>query len=73
MLILTIVNNNYVTEVWYPELNKNLKVHGTPWKFSKTPAKIKTAPKLGEHNKKILQELGYSDKDIKRLKDNQII
>ena len=45
-----IVNNNYVTEVWYPELNKNLKVHGTPWKFSKTPANIKRAPKLGEHN-----------------------
>ena len=31
-----IKENNYVTEVWYPELNKNMKVHGTPWKFSKT-------------------------------------
>ena len=70
---LNIVKNNYVSEVYYPEIKKKLKVHGTPWKFSKTPAKIKTAPKLGEHNKKILQELGYSDKDIKRLKDNQII
>ena len=46
--------NNYVTEVWYPELNKNMKVHGTPWKFSKTPANIKRAPKLGEHNSCLL-------------------
>ena len=45
-----IKENNYITEVWYPELNKNMKVHGTPWKFSKTPANIKRAPKLGEHN-----------------------
>ena len=49
-----IKENNYVTEVWYPELNKNMKVHGTPWKFSKTPANIKRAPKLGEHNTEIL-------------------
>ena len=56
--------NNYVTEVWYPELNKNMKVHGTPWKFSKTPANIKRAPKLGEHNSELLNKLGYSEKDL---------
>ena len=55
-----IKENNYVTEVWYPELNKNMKVHGTPWKFSKTPANIKRAPKLGEHNTEILSGLGYT-------------
>ena len=49
--------NNYVTEVWYPELNKNMKVHGTPWKFSKTPANIKRAPKLGEHNSELLNKI----------------
>ena len=65
--------NNYVTEVWYPELNKTMKVHGTPWKFSKTPANIKRAPKLGEHNSELLNKLGYSEKDIQNLIEDKII
>ncbi len=65
--------NNYVTEVWYPELNKNMKVHGTPWKFSKTPANIKRAPKLGEHNSELLNKLGYSEKDIQNLIEDKVI
>ena len=65
--------NNYVTDVWYPELNKNMKVHGTPWKFSKTPANIKRAPKLGEHNSELLNKLGYSEKDIQNLIEDKII
>ena len=65
--------NNYVTEVWYPELNKNMKVHGTPWKFSKTPANIKRAPKLGEHNSELLNKLGYSEKDVQNLIEDKII
>ena len=62
-----LTENNYVTEVWYPELNKNMKVHGTPWKFTKTPANIKIAPKLGEHNSEILVKLGYSKEEIRNL------
>ena len=68
-----LTENNYVTEVWYPELNKNMKVHGTPWKFSKTPANIKIAPKLGEHNSEILVKLGYSKEEIKNLIEENII
>ena len=68
-----IKENNYVTEVWYPELNKNMKVHGTPWKFSKTPANIKRAPKLGEHNTEILSSLGYTKDEIEGFKDDNII
>ena len=68
-----IKENNYVTEVWYPELNKNMKVHGTPWKFSKTPANIKRAPKLGEHNSELLSSLGYSDEEIQDLIEDKII
>ena len=68
-----IKENNYVTEVWYPELNKNMKVHGTPWKFSKTPANIKRAPKLGEHNTEILSGLGYTKEEIESFKDEKVI
>ena len=68
-----IKENNYVTEVWYPELNKNMKVHGTPWKFSKTPANIKKAPKLGEHNTEILSGLGYTKEEIENFKDDKVI
>ena len=68
-----IKENNYVTEIWYPELNKNMKVHGTPWKFSKTPANIKRAPKLGEHNTEILSGLGYTKDEIEGFKDDKII
>ena len=68
-----IKENNYITEVWYPELNKNMKVHGTPWKFSKTPANIKRAPKLGEHNIEILSGLGYTEDEIESFKDDKII
>ena len=68
-----IKENNYVTEVWYPELNKNMKVHGTPWKFSKTPVNIKRAPKLGEHNTEILSGLGYTRDEIEGFKDDKII
>ena len=68
-----IKENNYVTEVWYPELNKNMKVHGTPWKFSKTPANIKRAPKLGEHNTEILSGLGYTEDEIESFKKDKII
>ena len=68
-----LTENNDVSEVWYPELNKNMKVNGTPWKFSKTPANIKRAPKLGEHNSELLNKLGYSDNEIQNLIKDKII
>ena len=42
-----VVANGYVTEVEYPKYGKTLKVHGTPWQFSETPARIGVAPELG--------------------------
>ena len=50
-----------------------MKVHGTPWKFSKTPANIKRAPKLGEHNNEILSNLDYTKDEIENLKDDKVI
>ncbi|WP_158923759.1 CaiB/BaiF CoA-transferase family protein [Acidisphaera sp. S103] len=68
-----VLANGYVTEVEYPTHGKTLKVHGSPWHFSETPAKIGHAPALGEHNESVLSDLGYSSAQIKDFKDRKII
>jgi crotonobetainyl-CoA:carnitine CoA-transferase CaiB-like acyl-CoA transferase len=68
-----VLANGYVTEVAYPTHGKTLKVHGSPWHFSETPAKVGRAPALGEHNEPVLSDLGYSAVQIKDFKDRKII
>ena len=55
-----VVANGYVAEIDYPKHGKRLKVHGTPWQFSETPAKIGIAPELGADNDAVLARLGYT-------------
>ncbi len=53
---------------------KDFPLIGIPIKLSNGPEEINTKfPKLGEHNNKILSELGYSDKEITIYKDSGII
>ena len=68
-----VVANGYVTEVDYPEHGKRLKVHGTPWQFSETPAKIGVAPSLGAHNEEVMARLGYSTAEIAGLREKKVI
>ena len=68
-----VLANGYVTEVDYPKYGKRLKVHGSPWHFSETPARIGVAPQLGEHNVPVLTELGYSEADIEGLRQRGVI
>ena len=68
-----VVQNGYVAEIDYPEYGKRLKVHGSPWHFSKTPARIGRAPKLGAHNDAILAELGYTPAEIDGFRERKII
>ncbi len=68
-----VVANGYVAEVEYPKYGKMLKVHGTPWQFSETPAKIGIAPELGANNDEVLGELGYSAEQISDLRERKII
>ncbi len=68
-----VIANGYVTHVDYPKLGKKLKVHGTPWQFSETPAKPGIAPELGEHNDAILSELGYTSAEVADLRVRKII
>jgi crotonobetainyl-CoA:carnitine CoA-transferase CaiB-like acyl-CoA transferase len=68
-----VVANGYVTEVEYPKHGKKLKVHGSPWNFSETPARIGIAPELGEHNDAVLKEIGYSAAEIQGFRDRKVI
>jgi crotonobetainyl-CoA:carnitine CoA-transferase CaiB-like acyl-CoA transferase len=68
-----VLANGYVTEVDYPKHGKRLRVHGTPWQFSETPANIGVAPGLGEHNEEVLGSLGYTAADIRALRERKII
>ena len=67
-----VLANGYVTHVEHPKHGK-LKVHGTPWQFSETPAKPGIAPELGQHNESILCELGYGADAIADLKKRGVI
>jgi crotonobetainyl-CoA:carnitine CoA-transferase CaiB-like acyl-CoA transferase len=68
-----VLANGYVTEIAYPEHGKTLKVHGSPWHFSETPARIGVAPELGSHNDTALAELGYTPAQIEDFREGKII
>ncbi len=68
-----VVANGYVAEVEYPKHGKTLKVHGTPWRFSETPAKIGVAPELGADNDAVLTDLDYTPAQIEDLRARKII
>ncbi len=68
-----VVANGYVTEMEYPKHGKTLKVHGTPWQFSETPAQIGVAPELSAHTVEVLGEIGYSAEQIADLRERKIV
>src|SRR5438067_9073640 len=68
-----VVANGYIAEIDYPKYGKRLKVHGSPWQFSETPARIGTAPELGADNDVVLAELGYTPAQIRNLRERKII
>jgi crotonobetainyl-CoA:carnitine CoA-transferase CaiB-like acyl-CoA transferase len=68
-----VLANGYVTEIDYPKYGKTLKVHGSPWHFSETPAHVGIAPELGGHNEDALADLGYSPAQIQDLRERKII
>jgi crotonobetainyl-CoA:carnitine CoA-transferase CaiB-like acyl-CoA transferase len=63
-----VLHRQMVEEVNHPRLGK-VKQVGIPTKFSLTPGKIKTtSPLPGQHTEEVLNNLGYSQNKIKRLK-----
>ncbi|HYH40673.1 MAG TPA: CaiB/BaiF CoA-transferase family protein [Burkholderiales bacterium] len=68
-----VLANGYITEVEYPKHGKKLKVHGSPWQFSETPARVGTAPDLGQHNDAVLADVGYSAEEIAGFRERKVI
>lgn len=56
----------------YPGVG-TIKLNNSPIKLSESKAKIRgLSPRLGEHNKEILMNLGYSDQQIEEMKENGV-
>jgi len=68
-----VIANGYVAEMEYKDYGKTLKVHGTPWQFSETPAKIGVAPGLGAHTDEVLAGLGYSPAQVADLRARSVV
>lgn len=62
-----------IADIDQPGIGK-IRILNMTAKFSKTPAKIESAPpRLSENSDEILKELGYSAVEIKELKDKSVV
>jgi len=68
-----VLHREMVKELDHPKAGK-VKVTGIPIKLSDTPGEVEAAPPvLGQHTQEVLTELGYSDKDLEKLKQEKVI
>lgn len=64
----------YYVDVDHPELGRTITYPGPPYRLQKTPARIRRAPLLGEHNWQIYrEELGLSLQEIATLSGAGVI
>ncbi|RZJ23832.1 MAG: CoA transferase [Acinetobacter sp.] len=65
---------NMLPQVEHPGTATPTAVPGIPVKMSLTPGEVRTrAPKLGEHTREILNELGWDNQRISQLLENGIL
>ena len=69
-----VLANKYIVEYNHATLGP-IKVLGSPFQFSKTPAEIRAeAPQFGQHTEEILMEVGgYTWEEIAQLKEEEVI
>ena len=68
-----VLSRDMLQEIPHPSLG-SIKQAGIPIKFSGTPGSIQRHPPLlGEHTGEILGEMGYSEEDVRRLRDEEAI
>ncbi len=69
-----VLHRQMVVEVEHPTAG-TLKLLGVPYKFSETPAAVKSAPPLlGQHTEDVLRKwLGYSDEEIAALRAANVV
>ena len=69
-----VLANKYIIEYNHATFGP-IKVLGSPFQFSKTPAKIRAeAPQFGQHTEEILLEIGgYTWEEITQLKEEEVI
>jgi crotonobetainyl-CoA:carnitine CoA-transferase CaiB-like acyl-CoA transferase len=68
-----VITRGMILDSHYPELGK-IKIGRTPLTFSETMPQVRRRPPLlGEHTIEILKELGYSDTEISKLAEKEII
>jgi crotonobetainyl-CoA:carnitine CoA-transferase CaiB-like acyl-CoA transferase len=53
---------------------ETVKMIGLPIELSETPGCIvRSPPLLGEHTEEVLREVGYTDDEIEKLRNNRVI
>ncbi|MFQ6081374.1 MAG: CaiB/BaiF CoA transferase family protein [Candidatus Bathyarchaeia archaeon] len=68
-----VLHREMLVEVDHPTAGR-IMLTGIPVKLSETPGKIISPPPLlGQHTEEILRELGYSDEDIRKLREEGAI
>ncbi len=68
-----VLHREMLLEIPHPTLGP-IKQTGLPVKFSETPGGLdKPPPLLGEHNRQILTELGYTDADVTQMASAGVI
>ena len=68
-----VLHREMLLEIPHPTL-ESIKQTGLPIKFSRTPGGLdQHPPLLGEHNKAILKDLGYSEAEVAELAEKAVI
>ena len=68
-----VLHRQMLKELDHPKAGK-VRVTGIPVKLSDTPGEVETAPPvLGQHTQEILNELGYSDQDVAKLRQEKVV